>query len=126
MAPAPGTSGRPVPEISEDVQQALMRYDWPGNVRQLQSVIQSMVVVAEGPKLELRHLPPEVRAGDTAGDAGGVSSPLTTTGLSLDQIEKQAIRDALRMHGGNREAAAKMLGIGERTLYRKLKEYGLK
>ena len=47
-------------------------------------------------------------------------------GLSLEQIEKQAIRNALRIHSGNREANAAMLGIGERTLYRKLKEYGLK
>ncbi len=46
--------------------------------------------------------------------------------MSLDQIEKQAIRNALRLNHGNREQAAKMLGIGERTLYRKLKEYGLK
>jgi two-component system response regulator HydG len=47
-------------------------------------------------------------------------------GLSLEQIEKHVIRSALRAKAGNREAAAKMLGIGERTLYRKLKEYGLK
>ena len=46
--------------------------------------------------------------------------------MSLNQIEKHAIRDTLRMTGGNREQAAKQLGIGERTLYRKLKEYGIK
>jgi two-component system response regulator HydG len=46
--------------------------------------------------------------------------------MSLDQLEKQAIRETLRTTQGNREQAAKLLGIGERTLYRKLKEYGLK
>ncbi|HAI13979.1 MAG TPA: sigma-54-dependent Fis family transcriptional regulator, partial [Phycisphaerales bacterium] len=60
----------------------------------------------------------------TAGDSG--SATQIKAGTSLDQLEKQAIREALRIHAGNREAAAKMLGIGERTLYRKLKEYGLK
>jgi two-component system response regulator HydG len=48
------------------------------------------------------------------------------SGMSLEQLEKHAIRNALRVSAGNREQAAKMLGIGERTLYRKLKEYGLK
>ncbi|GAB4195462.1 MAG: sigma-54 dependent transcriptional regulator [Phycisphaeraceae bacterium] len=114
--------GRPVPDIAEDVQNTLMQYDWPGNVRQLMNVIQNMVVIAEGDRIEPRHLPPEVRGG--AGDQDvGISD---TAGMSLDQIEKKAIRDALRMTAGNREQAAKMLGIGERTLYRKLKEYGLK
>jgi two-component system response regulator HydG len=116
--------GKPAPQVAEDTMLALMRYDWPGNVRQLMSAVQGMLVVAEGDKLEPRHLPPEVLAGGDAEMATvGVDA---TTGLSLDQIEKQAIRNALRITGGNREAAAKMLGIGERTLYRKLKEYGLK
>jgi two-component system response regulator HydG len=115
--------GKPAPQLAEDVQMALMRYDWPGNIRQLMNVIQSMVVITEGDRLEMRHLPPELlgAAASTAATSGD-----STAGLSLDQIEKQAIRQALRINAGNREAAAKMLGIGERTLYRKLKEYGLK
>jgi DNA-binding NtrC family response regulator len=113
---------KPVPEVAEDVQTILMRHDWPGNIRQMMNVVQSMVVIAEGDKIEPRHLPAEVR------DAGGgeVSQLSDTGGMSLDQIEKKAIRDALRVTAGNREQAAQMLGIGERTLYRKLKEYGLK
>ena len=82
-----------------------------------------MVVVAEGNKLEPRHLPPEVREGKGELADAGLEA---TTGMSLEQIEKQAIRNALRVYAGNREQAAKSLGIGERTLYRKLKEYGLK
>ncbi len=112
-----------MPEISEEVQLALMGYDWPGNVRQLINVMQNMVVIAESDRLETRHLPPELR--DAAGQhsAGGA---MATAGISLDQLEKHAIRDTLQLTAGNREQAAKMLGIGERTLYRKLKEYGLK
>ncbi len=117
---------RPVPQIAEDVQMALMQFDWPGNVRQLMNVCQNMVVVAEGDKIEPRHLPSEVRSesGGPVGESG--SAAYDASGLSLDQIEKQAIRNALKITNGNREQAAKMLGIGERTLYRKLKEYGLK
>ncbi|MCE9590774.1 MAG: sigma-54 dependent transcriptional regulator [Planctomycetes bacterium] len=117
---------RSVPEIAEETQAALMRFDWPGNVRQLMNAMQNMIVVAEGDKLEPRHLPEEITAGASPGGAGGGANDAITAGLSLDQLEKQAIRNALRIHQGNREAAAKMLGIGERTLYRKLKEYGLK
>jgi len=116
-------AGKPGIRLTEEAKDHLMRYDWPGNVRQLMNVIQGLVALAEGDRLELRHLPSEISgASSAAGDLGveGLS------GLSLDQIEKHAIRNALRVHNGNREQAAKVLGIGERTLYRKLKEYGLK
>ena len=68
---------------------------------------------------------PEVAAAAGVGD-GESAGAVNTGGMSLDQLEKQAIRNTLRTTGGNREQAAKVLGIGERTLYRKLKEYGLK
>lgn len=110
------------PTVDEDTMAALQAYNWPGNVRQLINTIQQMVVVCDGNRLEPRHLPTEMRP--AASSSGSVSQ--IKAGTSLDQLEKQAIREALRIHAGNREAAAKMLGIGERTLYRKLKEYGLK
>jgi two-component system response regulator HydG len=114
---------RPVPTVSEEAMAALMRFDWPGNVRQLMNALQNMTVMAEGGRIEARHLPQEIReaVASTTEQAGG-----SISGLSLDQIEKHAIREALRQHAGNRELTAKMLGIGERTLYRKLKEYGIK
>lgn len=108
--------------IAEPAQLALMQYHWPGNVRELLNVVQNMVVVAGGEQLELADVPAEIRA---AGEAEGEDLG-SLAGLSLEQIEKQAIRNTLRMTGGNREQAAKLLNIGERTLYRKLKEYGLK
>jgi two-component system response regulator HydG len=107
--------------VSEDAMTALMQYHWPGNVRQLINAVQNAVIVCDTEKVEPRHLPAEINQGDPA-DGGSVD----TAGLSLDQLEKQAIRNALQVTAGNREKAAKMLGIGERTLYRKLNEYGLK
>ncbi|MEQ9096992.1 MAG: sigma-54 dependent transcriptional regulator [Phycisphaerales bacterium] len=123
--------GQPTPEITDAALMRLTAYDWPGNVRQLLNVIQNMVVTAIGEatedapaRLEVRHIPPEVRAGEDEGEAGAASG--TLAGTSLEQIEKRAIRETLRLTGGNREQAAKLLGIGERTLYRKLREYGLR
>lgn len=114
---------REVPVMSEDTLAVLTGFDWPGNVRQMMNVIQNMIVVAEGDRIETRHLPSEMRSMQSGQLESGLEA---TAGLSLDQIEKHAIRNALRVTAGNREQAAKMLGIGERTLYRKLKEYGLK
>ena len=116
-------SDQPVPEVAEDTMQALLAYDWPGNVRELMNVLQNMVVIAGGQTIEPRHLPREVRAGADGHADGATGMP---AGLSLEQMEKQMIRNTLRMCAGNREQAARLLGIGERTLYRKLKEYGLK
>ncbi len=111
--------------IADDAMGLLMAYDWPGNVRQLINVMQKMVLACDEPVLSARHVPYEVRQTEQ-GQEDGSSTVGSLTGLSLDQIEKQAIRNALRVSAGNREQAAAMLGIGERTLYRKLKEYGLK
>jgi len=127
-----GQRGIDPPTVDSDTMSVLQSFNWPGNVRQLINTIQQMVVVCDGTRLEPRHLPMEMRPAVNAGASGGLgtsgSGALGTSGVgtSLDQMEKQAIREALRIHAGNREAAAKMLGIGERTLYRKLKEYGLK
>jgi two-component system response regulator HydG len=117
-------TGKIVTDISPEAVRAMLRYDWPGNVRQLKNVVETMVAVCEGPVLELHHIPAEVRVSGEEGE--GTEPTGSLAGLSLDQIEKQAIRNTLRMTGGNREQAAQMLGIGERTLYRKLREYGLK
>jgi len=86
--------------------------------------VQNIVLVAESDVIGIHDLPAELREGVES--QSSVQSLGTLNGLSLDQIEKHAIRSALKQTGGNREQAAKMLGIGERTLYRKLKEYGLR
>jgi DNA-binding NtrC family response regulator len=121
--------GRPRPEVGQPVMMRLTSYDWPGNVRELFNVVHRMIVTSAGPALELRDVPPEVRASDDSAE-GSTLPPSQAmgalAGVGLDKLEKEAIRQTLAMTSGNREQAATMLGIGERTLYRKLKEYGLR
>ncbi len=116
----------PVPDITDAATMRLTSYHWPGNVRQLLSVVQNMVVTAVGRNestLDLAHIPADITAENAPDEAPAAG---TLAGASLEQIEKRAIRETLRLTAGNREKAAKMLGIGERTLYRKLKEYNLR
>jgi len=115
--------GQKIKTVTSDVRRALIAYPWPGNVRQLRNVVQNMVVLSEGDKLTVDDLPPEIyRPPDHA-----VAKRLEDlTGMSIEEAEKQLIANTLKMVDGNREQAANILGIGERTLYRKIKEYGLK
>ena len=116
--------GRQRPDVPQPVMMRLVGYDWPGNVRELFNAVHRMVVTAQGPELSLRDVPDEIRSSDDASDGQGTVGSLA--GVGLDKLEKEAIRQTLAMTAGNREQAAQMLGIGERTLYRKLKEYGLR
>jgi two-component system response regulator HydG len=127
-----------VPAITDAAKMRLTTYAWPGNVRQLLNVVQNTVVVALGEQddprapltIDVRHIPDEIRAAEdadhAAGDDAGAPTGGSLAGASLQQLEKRAIRETLRLTAGNREQAAKLLGIGERTLYRKLREYGLR
>jgi two-component system response regulator HydG len=116
--------GRPRPEVSQPAMMRLVAYAWPGNVRELFNAVHRMVVTSPGPVIDVRDVPAEIRTDDAAAEAqGGVGS---LAGVGLERLEKEAIRQTLAMTAGNREQAAQMLGIGERTLYRKLKEYGLR
>ncbi len=121
-----GEMNAPVPGVTDAAMMRLTSFHWPGNVRQLLSVVQNMVVSAAGrgdSELTVDHIPPEITSESAPDEAPAAG---TLAGASLEQIEKRAIRETLRLTQGNRERAAKMLGIGERTLYRKLKEYGLR
>jgi DNA-binding NtrC family response regulator len=115
---------KPAPTVTEPAMMRLVAYNWPGNVRELLNVVQRMIVMLEegSSALDVRHVPEEIRTPDQD-DSGGVGS---LAGVGLDKLEKEAIRQTLAMTGGNREQAAQLLGIGERTLYRKLKEYGVR
>ena len=103
----------------------LMAYDWPGNVRQLRNVVESMVVVDDDGVLGLSDLPEEFTDESDATSDGSSPSLGSLVGRPLIDVEKQFIADTLNLTGGNREEAAKFLGIGQRTLYRKIKEYQL-
>src|SRR5437868_3125934 len=113
--------------MSTSARKKLLAADWPGNVRQLRNVIESMVVVDYDGVLDVDDLPsefadPTEAAAAASGSAGGLS---ILVGKTLNEIEALAIGETLKLTGGNREEAAKILEIGERTLYRKIKEYGL-
>jgi len=113
--------GKHVKSISAEALRRLSNHRWEGNVRELKSVIDSMVVLADGDRLDVDDLPESVRGSTDIVPAGAMA----TAGLTMDEMEKIHIANTLRLTGGNREKAAKVLGIGARTLYRKLKEYGL-
>ncbi len=106
---------------SPEVIRKMTQYSWPGNVRELRNVVELMVLEAEKPVLELSDLPDPVR-GSTEIVPVGIPG---LAGLSMADVEKLHILNTLKLTGGNREKAAKMLRIGARTLYRKLKEYDI-
>ena len=116
--------------VSPAARMRLVSYGWPGNVRQLRNVIESMVVVDIDGTLDIDDLPlelePEAAAAERVPDLVDMHAGLATlVGKSLEEIERIFIGETLKLTGGNREQAAYMLGIGERTLYRKIKEFQL-
>ncbi len=119
---AADAQGAKVRSVSAEARRALMAYDWPGNIRQLRNVVENALVLGGGQGITLGDLPDEVLGRSGAGEGGQLSQ---LAGVSLEQAEKELIRNTLKMVDGNREQAADILGIGERTLYRKIKEYGL-
>ncbi len=122
--------GRQIEGLTSEARRVLVTYDWPGNVRQLRNAIESMVVMAgggigespDGPvRITLDDLPPEIYAPPAGAEPAGNA----LVGMSIQDAEIELIRNTLSMVSGNREQAARILGIGERTLYRKIKEYRL-
>ncbi len=110
--------------ISGAASRKLFSFDWPGNVRQLRNVIESMVVIDTDEILDVDDLPMELDEGMTSVEFEG-SGPMELIGKPLSEIEQWAVEQTLKLTGGNREESARILGIGARTLYRKIKEYGL-
>ncbi len=114
--------GRKVSGVTRGVVDRMMQYDWPGNVRELRNTVEEMVIFARGKRvLEVSDLPMPLRQQRAS---TGVDMNLTV-GMSMPEIERAAIEATLRSVGHDKQRAAKILGIGLRTLYRKQKEYGL-
>ena len=103
----------------------LLSHQWTGNVRQLKNTIESMVVVDYDEVLDLDDLPDELLPEDHAQVVTSAQGLSELIGKPIAEIEGMFIAETLKFTNGNREEAAGMLGIGERTLYRKIKEYGL-
>ncbi|MBI1315029.1 response regulator [bacterium] len=124
---------REKPTITRAARQSLIAYDWPGNIRQLRNSIESMFVQDLDGVLDIDDLPEEIPpiGGDVPDGEPGLSVPGigagadSLVGRPMDEIEKYYMSRTLELTNGNRQEAARLLGIGERTLYRKIKEYGL-
>jgi two-component system response regulator HydG len=118
--------GKTVSGLTPAARKVLTAYDWPGNVRELKNTVESMVVIDSDGLLDLDDLTEDLQEFEPSGGLSATAAATAGTafvGQSLDQIEKHVILQTLERTGGNREEAARILGIGERTLYRKLKEY---
>lgn len=107
--------GRAVAGVSDATLARLMEHDFPGNIRELENIIEHAFILCANGLIEPIHLPPPLR--------GALSNPEPTlpAGLTLAAMEKTLVRDALRRHGGNRAAAARELGINVSTLFRRLR-----
>lgn len=122
--------------LSDDTLRVLAQYDWPGNVRELENAIERACALSSGPVLHMGDLPTQLQdfrmhqaMEDGAGEAVAPEVRLVALGdgpiVSIAEMEKQAILGTIRQLNGDKLKAAKLLGIGKTTLYRKLKEYGI-
>jgi len=107
---------REISGFSPEALDLLSAYRWPGNVRELRNVVEQMVVLSRGGRIGVRELPAYIREVETGGT-------VPKDGSTLEELEKQAILEALDRMGGNRTKAAEQLGISRRTLHRKIAEY---
>jgi two-component system response regulator HydG len=108
--------------ISGKAMDLLMRYDWPGNIRELENCIERAVIMARGEIIAPADLAANIQVLSNGGEAQGLAFP---SGISLQEVEKALILRTLEDTGGNRTRAAEILGINRRTLQNKLKEYDI-
>lgn len=106
--------------MGQKTMSALQGYHWPGNVRQLRTIIESAVILTPGREIQPRNLPEEIRS-----DASPANSVRLRVGMTVSDAERELIRATLSEFAGNKAKAARVLGLGRKTLYRKLEEYGL-
>ena len=109
-------------DISGKAMDLLMRYDWPGNIRELENCMERAVILARGEIIAPADLPLTIQALSRDREIQGLNLP---SGISLQEVEKALILKTLEDTGGNRSRAAEILGINRRTLQNKLKEYGI-
>ncbi|KGE70652.1 sigma-54-dependent transcriptional regulator [Spirochaeta lutea] len=112
-------NGKIIHGIDQKARAAIHRYQWPGNIRELRNTIESAVVLAKGDIITLDDLPPHIGQ-DNEGDYIKLS-----IGASMADAERELIRATLAAEKGNKSKASEVLGIGRKTLHRKIHEYGL-
>ena len=111
--------GKDIVGVSDEVLRVLMEYDYPGNIRELENIIEHAFVLCKRGLIDVQHLPPNLR-----GRALGPDQR-SSGGATLKELEAMHIESAVRRHGGNRTAAARELGIDPSTLFRKVKSLGI-
>jgi transcriptional activator for dhaKLM operon len=111
---------RPI-KVSAETLQALMQYPWPGNIREVETVMERAALLFEGPQIELENLPPSIAKRSALVKGKSMVQPIQT----LEQAEKSAILTATQAANGNLTKAAQSLGISRTTLWRKIKELGI-
>ena len=116
--------GKPEPDVSPDAFQKLLDYSWPGNIRELQNAIEYAVVLARQGVIGIKELPAEIQLPSVLQqtEIGGLPRKGVQT---LDDLERQAILQALAECRGNKKKAAELLGIQRPTLYNKMKRYAI-
>ena len=105
--------------ISQKAQKALLAYPWPGNIRELQNILERGTALCQSDTIEIEDLPTEI----TSQRSTGFLTAAAERGLSLAQLEQEYIEQVLQQEGGNKTRAAQRLGLDRKTLYRKLDEY---
>lgn len=110
-------NGRSIEGFSNAAKRALLAYDWPGNIRELRNCIESAVVLTRSSVIEIEDLPQQIGKAESAGSVS------LEVGITLAEAEKRLIISTLAQCGGNKTRAAEVLGIGRKTLHRKLQEY---
>jgi two-component system response regulator HydG len=108
--------------ISDDALKLMMNYDWPGNVRELENSLERAAALSSGPVLHIADLPTQVQNIDRP--VLRAAPPGSHGVVPIAELERQAIITTLNQVKGDKLLAARLLGIGKTTLYRKLKEYG--
>jgi len=107
-------------EISDDAMKLMLAYDWPGNVRELENCLERACALSSGPVMQEADLPTSIQNAQLHSGAASLPSNRIVT---IAELEKQAILGTIDQLQGDKLMAAKLLGIGKTTLYRKLKEY---
>jgi two-component system response regulator HydG len=125
------SKGHPIKfTLSDEALRTMMRHDWPGNIRELEHCIERACALSSGPVLELGDMPTQLQQQGLEAHRVTAAAEAATTETSsevvpLAELERQAILNAIRKLSGDKLLAARLLGIGKTTLYRKLKEYGI-